>query len=236
MQHYRSGAPTEGFLTLSFNRQYIRHPERYFVAAGETLAAIEQFIADAKDLQPAYDALAKETGMDFYDGHHFAINGWTIEDLQKVEGQPHFFHPNRPDFITPDIRLWEFFPNTDTEGGRGIQEKCLALKLRADPDARFAAWLGAIDDNTNPDGEARFKDHPLWPNDRKSASVRQIADQWIVAVPVTGEAVYGPAGRKGGAIAYQERWTIPPESTPLAVSDYFRLLEAGQLLFNTPKP
>lgn len=128
------------------------------------------------------------------------------------------------------------FPEPGHSSGRGIQEKCLALKLRANPDARFAAWLGVSDINTNPDGETRFKDHPLWPNDRKSATARKIGDQWIVAVPVTGEAVYGPAGRQGGAIAYQERWPIPPDSPPLAVSDYFRLLEAAQILFNTPKP
>lgn len=232
--------PTLAFARAATTESAVSHPWRYYIAGGAALQQIEKCIAEFGNAAGAYEDLAREVGAQNYDGNSFGFEfeGSEIENLagnERVDfhlngqtGQP--FQCGRiariPDFVVTNGRSYgAFYPDVATPRGKSIRDKCVALKEIAEPAARFARWLGSHNVKIFPD--------PHYVGDTKtvSAKAEKIGDAWIVAMPVVATLERGSNGAFG---SLKEEWNVPPDSKPLAVSEYFTLLEKAGLLQNSP--
>ncbi len=239
-QHlYTQKSPADVVLTAHFNEKgqqttkSVGHPWRYFIANGEALEKIEQFIKDSQNVGAIYQAFADSVGAKKYNGRSFAFD-FDMKDLEQIENQSNMRFKKDTDFVTPCMSMGDFYPDRETPRGKEIGEKAQQLQTLLYPERRFAAWLGNVNVDTNEHGHPRFGGH-----DKKSAEIERIGDLWIIKVPVVGKGVYGADGKGGMLSGYEDSWTIPPNSTPIKISDYFKLLEDANALSqmpNTQKP
>ncbi len=235
-------------LTLAFEKAAtqetsIFHPWRYFVAGGETLQKIQDIIADFDTVKQGYEDLAKRAGAKSFDGSHFSFD-FREEEMVELTGKEridnNFSGGNGgepwqcarieriPNFVVTNSRAFgHFLPDVATEEGRALRDACREVKERAQPSVRFARWLGceSLEVPENPD-------YPYGTKKRVSATATKVGDQWIVAVPVVPVPEGGYQSK-----TYRQEWTLPPDSKALTVSEYFGLLEKGNLLQNSaPQP
>ncbi len=239
-QHlYTQKSPADVVLTAHFNEKgrqstkSVGHPWRYFVADGESLEKIEQFIKDSRNVETIYQDFADSVGAKAYNGRSFEFD-FDMKDLEQIEGQSNMRFRKDPDFTTPCMSMGDFYPDRETERGREIGEKAQQLQALLYPERRFAAWLGALNVDTNEHGHPRFGDR-----DRKSAEIEKIGDLWIIKAPVVGKGVYGADGKGSMLSGFEDSWTVPPDAMPIKISDYFKLLEDANALSqmpNTKKP
>lgn len=135
----RQQSPTAAFNTLAhFNSQtgeigrgVARHPFRYFIARGETLAKIEGAIQDAMLYQSRLRDLAAECGADKieYSGFHFA-------DSAALKAAPvvmRAMHDNK--FIAAHATPDRFLPNPHDYGSAALHEKLDRLRVAMGDDA-----------------------------------------------------------------------------------------------------
>ena len=237
----------EKALTLAFEKSATRetkvfHPWRYYVAGGETLAKIEEIIADFAGVDQAAKDLAAKYGAKSFDtsyGFTFDFDGKDMQPLKGTErvdynlqggkgGQPwqDKIIPSIPDFVVSDGRSYgQFHPDVSTERGQQIRADMIAVKEKAQPMVRFAKWLGADGVKVIPD--PTYQGQTV----NASATATKIGNEWIIAVPV---AITYDSGYP--AKNYTEEWSVPPGSQPLAVSEYFAKAEKANLVQNAPKP
>lgn len=233
-------------LTLAWEKAATRetpvfHPWRYFKAEGETLKQIETAISDFSNVAQAYEDLAKKVGAKSYNGSYFNFD-FDHKELQELTGNERTdnnytggpgsepFQCARiarfPGWVVTNSRAYgQFIPDVATPEGAALRDECKALKDIAQPMVRFARWLGCAGVSVPTD--------PAYPYGNKtnvSATATKIGGEWIVAVPVviTGNDYSNPT-------AYKQEWTVPPDSKPLTVSEYFGLLEKNSLIPNQPK-
>ena len=232
-------------LTLAFEKAAtqetkIFHPWRYFVAGGETLAKIQEFIADVANVAQEKEDFKNKIGAKKYNGTYGIEFDFDQNDMLPLSGTERVdYHLNGgngsepwqakriasvPDFIVSDGRTYgQFHPDVSTPRGRAIRDEMQKIEEKAQPSKRFAQWLGAAN--------VDVPRNPAYSGDRVklSAIATKIGDEWIVAVPV--EIVPDPHPQK----SYTETWIVPPDAAPLSVGEYFTRVEKNNLLKNTTK-
>ena len=225
----------------------ISHPYRYFIAGGATLQKIEECLNDVSRVEQVSAALAQEAGAKSYSAKYgefkFDFDHKEVaklagsEQILGQDGKPHpvddtFWArvPRLPDFVMTNSRNYgNFYPNIATPLGLSLAQKCQEIAVLTNPLQRFARWLGCESVHPAPDHIGMAGSYkPL------SVQLEKIGNDWIVAVPAVVHHQY--VERRYGAepTGYNESWTIPPDSTPLAVSDYFRLLEQNNIIGAPP--
>lgn len=230
-------------LTLAFEKAVqkeasVSHPWRYFVAAGETLQKIEEFLADVNRADQARADMCARVGAKSFNGvYGFTFENLTYADLLPLEGTERTdFHmqggagtepwqskrvAHLPGFVVADGRAFgQVHPDVATDFGRALRDECMAIEQMANPALRFANWLGAANVDIPLDGNANGS------KTKVSATVQKIGNDWIVAVPV--EVKYSYADQ-----STTQQWIVPPGAAPITISDYFARVEKAQLIRNT---
>jgi hypothetical protein len=101
------------------------HPWRYFVAAGESLAKIEQFIAEAKTVNELLQSLAAEVGADATSNGYFTFENAEVE---AIAPQLRLQFKSNTDFICNAACPGDFFPDLRYSGGMAVQVDIIAIQ------------------------------------------------------------------------------------------------------------
>ncbi|MDE2021161.1 MAG: hypothetical protein KGJ13_12565, partial [Patescibacteria group bacterium] len=171
---------------------------------------------------------AESVGAKGYNGSAFDFD-FKMSDLEDIKGTSNMRFKKDPDFTTPCMSMGDFYPDRTTPRGQEISEKARQMQMLRYPERRFADWLGSLNVDTNEGGHPRYGDR-----DKKSAEIEKIGDLWIIKVPVVGKGIYGADGKGGMLSGYEDSWTVPPNATPIKISDYFKLLEDSNALSQMP--
>ncbi len=235
--------PDDTALTPSFNdvrkeffSKSLGHPWRYFVAGGETLRMLEKCIDEAIAaktggvVEQMYKDYALQVGATGYDRGLFSFEYEDTDFIPRKVGDAAMRFKRNPDFMTYNPQAG-FLPDPETTVGKIIIRDIFDLSLVKDAPKRFAEWLENNAVRTNQNMHPRFGEG----SDIKSAEALKIGGDWIIRVPVIGEGIYGEDGKGGVLTGYRETWVLPPDSKPLRVSEFFRLLETEGAITMTPE-
>lgn len=104
----------------------VSHPYRYFVAAGESLRMLEQFIAESKTVDEDLKVIAKEAGATAVDSNRaFAFNNPVAE---PVIPQMRLMYRQYRIFISNITAPGNFFPDLRDSHGCTVQNEIMSIR------------------------------------------------------------------------------------------------------------
>lgn len=125
-------------LSLDFNSSSppsLDHPYRYFIAGGESLAKIEQFVDEAKNREAALKALAQKYGAQGIEQGEFVFG--KDAEVEPITSNVVMYYKPKPVFISDLANPGKFYPDPTQYGGQQIRQKLQNIK--AMPPAEAAA-------------------------------------------------------------------------------------------------
>ena len=111
------------------------HPWRYFVAGGESLAKIEQVIAESKTVDDGLKALAAEVGAEDVNNGYFIFKN---ADVEAVAPQVRLQYTRNEIFICNAASPGDFFPNPRYREGMAVKRDIIAIQDLAAEEAEAA--------------------------------------------------------------------------------------------------
>lgn len=200
----------------------IQYPSRYYIAGGETLEAIERFIAEEEAFREKYGTTEKWPALRKIEEKYGLVESPRSDDTIIVSFDPTGETTEKVFALGESFRVHSINNGDFSKRGRTkIIVGCLddvpeetQTKIAQEiedwekwetPQIRFAKWLDAYQVCIEPyEGSPNFGG--------PSATYECIDDQYIVSVPV---------------VSYEDGlyWVCPPDSKPMAVSAYYKFLE-----------